>query len=236
MELYRPTLPVTCFISQPWRPMTTYLLRRILWMIPVLLLVALITFVMMHQAPGGPWDRDLSRRQVDAATQEACSTRNSVWTSRSLSTSKAATRSTASSSPMSGQCHSRRPRPVLSPTRPRRAGYSVRATQGQTVLGQPFWLFDAAGCAGADVGGARWHSVGPFWPRSSATHFRLLSPLCVHDWYLSAQFCAGDLSDHLSLAGQLGIMKIIQRDWSSPAHGRCRRLSSALALLPTSPA
>ena len=51
--------------------MTTYLLRRILWMIPVLLLVALITFILMHQAPGGPWDRDLNRRQVDAATQEA---------------------------------------------------------------------------------------------------------------------------------------------------------------------
>lgn len=51
--------------------MTTYLLRRILWMIPVLLLVALITFTMMHMAPGGPWDRDLSRRQVDAATQKA---------------------------------------------------------------------------------------------------------------------------------------------------------------------
>ncbi|MCB0052548.1 MAG: hypothetical protein KDE24_23730, partial [Caldilinea sp.] len=51
--------------------MTTYLLRRIFWMIPVLLLVALITFTLMHQAPGGPWDRDPSRRQVDASTQEA---------------------------------------------------------------------------------------------------------------------------------------------------------------------
>lgn len=36
----------------------------------MLLLVALITFVLMHQAPGGPWDRDLNRRQVDAKTQE----------------------------------------------------------------------------------------------------------------------------------------------------------------------
>jgi oligopeptide transport system permease protein len=39
-------------------------------MIPVLLLVALITFILMHQAPGGPWDRDLNRRQVDPKTQD----------------------------------------------------------------------------------------------------------------------------------------------------------------------
>jgi oligopeptide transport system permease protein len=39
-------------------------------MIPVLFTVALITFVLMHSAPGGPWDRDLSARQVDASTQK----------------------------------------------------------------------------------------------------------------------------------------------------------------------
>lgn len=50
--------------------MTTYFLRRIFWMIPVLFTVALITFVLMHAAPGGPWDRDLSARQVDASTQK----------------------------------------------------------------------------------------------------------------------------------------------------------------------
>jgi oligopeptide transport system permease protein len=50
--------------------MATYFLRRVLWMIPVLFVVALITFVLMHSAPGGPWDRDLNARQVDAATQK----------------------------------------------------------------------------------------------------------------------------------------------------------------------
>jgi oligopeptide transport system permease protein len=50
--------------------MTTYIIRRLLWLVPVLLFVALITFVLMHNAPGGPWDRDLSARQVDARTQE----------------------------------------------------------------------------------------------------------------------------------------------------------------------
>jgi oligopeptide transport system permease protein len=50
--------------------MATYFLRRLFWMIPVLFTVALITFVLMHTAPGGPWDRDLSARQVDASTQK----------------------------------------------------------------------------------------------------------------------------------------------------------------------
>ena len=49
--------------------MLNYLIRRLLWMIPVLFSIALITFVLMHAAPGGPWARDMSQRQVDAATQ-----------------------------------------------------------------------------------------------------------------------------------------------------------------------
>lgn len=50
--------------------MTTYIVRRLFWLVPVLFFVALITFSLMHMAPGGPWDRDLSARQVDARTQE----------------------------------------------------------------------------------------------------------------------------------------------------------------------
>lgn len=50
--------------------MGTYLVRRLLWLIPVLLVVSGLTFILMHAAPGGPWDRDLSARQVDARTQE----------------------------------------------------------------------------------------------------------------------------------------------------------------------
>lgn len=49
--------------------MTAYVIRRILWLIPVLVIVAAITFILMHNTPGGPWDRDLSARQVDAKTQ-----------------------------------------------------------------------------------------------------------------------------------------------------------------------
>ncbi len=49
--------------------MVAYLFRRILWLIPVIFTVALVTFVLMHNAPGGPWDRDISTRQVDPSTQ-----------------------------------------------------------------------------------------------------------------------------------------------------------------------
>ncbi len=49
--------------------MTNYILRRLLWLIPVLLVVSAVTFILMHNTPGGPWDIDPSLRQVDATTQ-----------------------------------------------------------------------------------------------------------------------------------------------------------------------
>ena len=38
--------------------MTRYLIRRLLWIIPVLFAVSLITFTLMHAVPGGPWARE----------------------------------------------------------------------------------------------------------------------------------------------------------------------------------
>lgn len=38
--------------------MTRFIIRRIVWLVPVLLFVSLITFSLMHVTPGGPWDRD----------------------------------------------------------------------------------------------------------------------------------------------------------------------------------
>jgi oligopeptide transport system permease protein len=46
--------------------MTAYLIRRLLLLVPVLLFVALITFALMHLAPGGPWSGE---RQLPAAVQ-----------------------------------------------------------------------------------------------------------------------------------------------------------------------
>ena len=37
---------------------TRYIVRRVLWLIPVLVFVSLITFTLMHITPGGPWDKD----------------------------------------------------------------------------------------------------------------------------------------------------------------------------------
>src|SRR3990170_1077986 len=37
--------------------MLAYVVRRLLWLIPVLVVVAAITFTLMHLVPGGPWDR-----------------------------------------------------------------------------------------------------------------------------------------------------------------------------------
>ena len=38
--------------------MITYLARRILWIVPVLFAVSVITFILMHAVPGGPWDAE----------------------------------------------------------------------------------------------------------------------------------------------------------------------------------
>ena len=38
--------------------MQRYVIRRLLWMIPVLISISLITFLLMHAVPGGPWDRE----------------------------------------------------------------------------------------------------------------------------------------------------------------------------------
>jgi len=50
--------------------MLPYFIKRILGMIVVLVIVSAITFFLMHSAPGGPWDRDPSARQVDSTTQK----------------------------------------------------------------------------------------------------------------------------------------------------------------------
>jgi oligopeptide transport system permease protein len=38
--------------------MSKYIVRRVLWLILVLLVVSFITFALMHLIPGGPWDRE----------------------------------------------------------------------------------------------------------------------------------------------------------------------------------
>ena len=55
--------------------MFAFVVRRFLWAIPVLFFVSLVTFFLMHQAPGGPFDADSGKKQVDPATLRALNTR-----------------------------------------------------------------------------------------------------------------------------------------------------------------
>jgi oligopeptide transport system permease protein len=49
--------------------MSAYLIRRLLFVIAVIFVVALVTFVIMHATPGGPWDTDPSKRSTDPSFQ-----------------------------------------------------------------------------------------------------------------------------------------------------------------------
>src|SRR5258706_8183290 len=51
--------------------MTTYLIRRLFWLVPVLITVSLVTCIIRRSAPGSPWDTDPDRRQVDALPQKS---------------------------------------------------------------------------------------------------------------------------------------------------------------------
>lgn len=41
--------------------MTRYIIRRLLWTIPVLLFISIITFALAHAVPGGPFDKEKAR-------------------------------------------------------------------------------------------------------------------------------------------------------------------------------
>src|SRR4051812_2706871 len=43
--------------------MASYVVGRLLWTVPVLIFVSLITFVLMHSVEGGPWDRKKKLRE-----------------------------------------------------------------------------------------------------------------------------------------------------------------------------
>jgi len=48
--------------------MSSFIIRRALWIIPVLFIVSLVTFSLVHVAPGGPWDRDPAQKQLPQRT------------------------------------------------------------------------------------------------------------------------------------------------------------------------
>ena len=38
--------------------MAAYIFQRFLWLFPVLFFISLVTFLLMHAVPGGPWDEE----------------------------------------------------------------------------------------------------------------------------------------------------------------------------------
>ena len=59
--------------------MATYVIRRILAMIPALLGISLITFVLMHAAKGGPFDSEKSTPSLIAATERLYHLNEPLW-------------------------------------------------------------------------------------------------------------------------------------------------------------
>ena len=60
--------------------MGSFIVRRILWLIPVLIVVSLITFILMHLVPGGPWSTDKAvARGVQAAIDRQYHLNDPVW-------------------------------------------------------------------------------------------------------------------------------------------------------------
>lgn len=57
---------VVAFSGTRGGALALFVLRRILWMIPVVFFVICITFVLMHLAPGSPWDKG-GGRQLSAS-------------------------------------------------------------------------------------------------------------------------------------------------------------------------
>jgi oligopeptide transport system permease protein len=51
--------------------MISYLIRRVLWIIPVLFAVSIITFTLMHAVPGGPWAAEKSLPEATEARLNA---------------------------------------------------------------------------------------------------------------------------------------------------------------------
>ena len=57
----------------------SFFVRRLFWAIPVLFFVSLTSFFLMHQAPGGPFDKDNNKKQVDGATLKALNALLERW-------------------------------------------------------------------------------------------------------------------------------------------------------------
>jgi oligopeptide transport system permease protein len=60
---------LTALTSTRAGSLTIFIARRILWMVPILFFVILITFTLMHLAPGSPWDKAGGRQLSDTVVK-----------------------------------------------------------------------------------------------------------------------------------------------------------------------
>ena len=186
--------------------MTTYLIRRIFWMIPVLLLVALITFTMMHMAPGGPWDRDLSRRQVDTATQEALN--------KKFGLDKPLFINIEGGNPLDSQFFTYIGNALQGDLGPsyRQRGRDVQEVLMQPPKGKPFW----ESRFGYSM---RLGLLALILATLCGIPLGILAALKRNTGFdYSAMFVStiGVSVPIIVLAGQLNIINVIQRDWGNP--------------------
>ena len=194
--------------------MTIYLLRRIFWIIPVLLVVALITFILMHQVPGGPWDRDLNRRQVDAATQESLNKKFGLDKPLFLNLERANLFDSQFFNYVGGVL-----RGDLGPS------YRQRGRDVQDILFEPpkgkaiwesrFGYSMRLGLLALVLAAVAGIPLGILAALRRNTIFDYLA-LLVSTIGISVPSFVLAIFLIIVLAGHLNIMKIIQRDWSSP--------------------
>src|SRR4030088_2070253 len=50
--------------------LTIFIVKRIFWMVPIVFFVILITFLLMHVAPGSPWDRAGGRELAEVVVND----------------------------------------------------------------------------------------------------------------------------------------------------------------------
>jgi oligopeptide transport system permease protein len=194
--------------------MTTYLIRRFLWMIPVLLLVALITFTLMHQAPGGPWDRDLSRRQVDPTTQ--------AMLNKSFGLDKPLFFNFSSGNPLDSQFFNYVWGAVQGDLGPsyRQRGRMVQEVLFEPPKDKPFW--DSRFGYSLRLGLLALTLAAlfgiPFGVMAALNRNTLIDYFALFTSTIGISVPSFVLAIFLIilLAGKLNILKIIQRDWSSP--------------------
>ena len=208
-------LPGWCFRLLPHIDMTTYLIRRILWIIPVMLLVALITFTLMHQAPGGPWDRDLNRRQVDASTQEMLN--------RQFGLDKPLFFNLEGDNILDSQFFNYVGNAIQGDLGPsyRQRGRMVQDVLFEPPKNKPFWdskfgYSMRLGLLALAMAALFGIPLGILAALKRNTIFDYAA-LFVSTIGISVPSFVLAIFLIIVLAGQLGILKIIQRDWSNPA-------------------